>query len=126
MFQDIQQLHLWSGFGDTDNYHPTSPWGGHGDSANSYTAGTKHLSYPVPGYHNARAEPGKVHTQQLFGFTHWGPADDAPPMAPPGSYGDSQDSWSAGVSGPPVWKHHATSEAKPVLPTTRRHYPIGF
>ena len=120
MFQDIQQLHLWSGFPDTDLYHPTSTMGGHGDSAPSYDAGTKHLYY-----HHARAEPGKVHTQQLWG---WGPAADKPTTPPPGSYGDSHDPWSAGVDGP--WKknygQHATSEAKPVLPTMRRHYPIGF
>jgi len=71
MFQDIQQLHMWSGFSGTDNYHPTSTTGSHGDSAPSFDAGLHHL------YHHARAEPGTVHTQQSLALK---PAEETKPV----------------------------------------------
>ena len=119
MFQDIQQLHMWSGWSGADNYHPTTKIGGTGDSVPSYNEGLQHLTY-----HHARAE--KVHTQQLH---LWGGFDDPwSPSVPgkPGSMGDALDSWSDGVGSKSTQYHKVTSEAKPVHPTTRRHYPIGF
>jgi hypothetical protein len=129
MFQDIQQLHMWSGFSGTDNYHPTSTTGSHGDSAPSFDAGLHHL------YHHARAEPGTVHTQQLSArfcaptgtscvTVHTTVAEEAQWILP-GSRGDTIDPWNEGLKHLTM-RQGATSEVKPVHPTTRRHYPIGF
>ena len=76
MFQDIQQLHEWSGFSGKDNYHPTSKTGSHGDSWSSFDAGLHHL-YPRGPMYGARAEPGTVHTQQSLALK---PAEETKPV----------------------------------------------